>query len=166
MALKKQEFYEGAALYLVAKADSVKSVRYETPFFVLNERVSVLLKYSTRGRSPWGFTFTPEEQRGLAARTVGMTTLVGLICGSDGIAAVTYRSLIDIAPLTEASIHIACYRAHGKHYEVRGPLGSLDRKVAPSSWRKVLDSQVEEGLRRSCSNSSGRTELILCEAYR
>src|SRR4051794_15428516 len=139
MALKKQEFYEGAALHLIAKAGKVKSIRYEHPFFVLNETVSVLLKYSTRGRSPWGFTFTSDEQRGLAARAAGMTTLVGLICGSDGIAAVTYRSLIDVAPLTEASVHIACYRAHGEHYEVRGPVGSLDRKVAPSSWPRILD---------------------------
>jgi hypothetical protein len=140
MALKKLEFYEGAALHLIAKAGNVKRIQYEDPFFVFNKRVSVLLKYSTRGRSPWGFTFTPDEQQGLAARAVGMTTLVGLICGSDGIAAVTYRSFIDVAPLTEASIHIACYRAHGEHYEVRGPVGSLDRKVAPSSWQKILDT--------------------------
>jgi hypothetical protein len=139
MALRKQEFYEGAALYLVAKAGGVKRVQYEHPFFVLNERVSVLLKYSTRGRSPWGFTFTTDEQHGLAARSTEMKTLVGLICGSDGIAAVAYRSFVGVAPVTKISIHIACYRAHGKHYEVRGPLGSLDRKVAPSSWQKVLD---------------------------
>jgi hypothetical protein len=139
MALKKQEFYEGAALYLIAKSGNVKSIRYEQPFFLLNGRMAVLLKYSTRGRSPWGFTFTPDEQRGLAARSVKMTTLVGLICGSDGIAAVAYKSFIDVTALTEASVHIACYRAHGEHYEVRGPIGSLDRKVAPSSWRRILD---------------------------
>lgn len=139
MALKKQEFYEGAALHLIAKSGNVESVRYEHPFFVFNKRVAVLLKYSTRGRSPWGFTFTPDEQRGLASRAVAMKTMVGLICGSDGIAAVTFRSFIDVAPLTEASIHIACYRAHGEHYEVRGPVGSLDRKVAPSNWPRILD---------------------------
>jgi hypothetical protein len=68
-----------------------------------------------------------------------MATLVGLICGSDGIATVDFRSLIEVAPLTEASIRIACYRAHGEHYEVRGPVGSLDYKVAPSSWSRILD---------------------------
>jgi hypothetical protein len=143
MALKKQEFYEGAALHLIAKSGNVKSVRYEPPFFVFNEKVSVLLKYSTRGRSPWGFTFTPDEQRGLGARSLGMTTLVGLICGSDGIAAVSYRSFIDVAPITQASVHIACYRAHGEHYEVCGPVGALGRKVAPSSWQKILDKGAE-----------------------
>lgn len=139
MALKKQEFYEGAALHLIAKSGNVKSIRYEQPFFVFNERVSVLLKYSTRGRSPWGFTFTPDEQLGLAAKSAGMVTLVGLICGSDGIAAIAYRSLIDVAPITQASVHIACYRAHGEYYEVCGPVGSLDRKIAPSNWQKILD---------------------------
>src|SRR5258708_38543323 len=52
MALKKQEFYEGAALHLIARSGNVKSIRYEQPFFVLNERVSVLLKYSTRELAP------------------------------------------------------------------------------------------------------------------
>jgi hypothetical protein len=139
MALKKQEFYEGAALHLIAKSGNVKSIRYLQPFFVFNEKVSVLLKYSTRGRSPWGFTFTPDEQLRLATKSVGMATWVGLICGSDGIAAVGYRSFIDVAPITQASVHIACYRAHGEHYEVCGPVGPLDRKVAPSSWQKILD---------------------------
>jgi hypothetical protein len=139
MALKKQEFYEGAALHLIAKAGNVKGIQYDHPFFVLNERLSVLLKYSTRGRSPWGFTFAPDELRGLAARATRMATSVGLICGSDGIATVDFRSLVEVAPLTEASIHIACYRAHGEHYEVRGPVGSLDYKVAPSSWSRILD---------------------------
>jgi hypothetical protein len=74
MALKKQEFYEGAALHLIAKSGNVKSIQYENPFFVFNDRLSVLLKYSTRGRSPWGFTFTADEQRGLAARAARMTT--------------------------------------------------------------------------------------------
>jgi len=32
MAIKKQEFYEGAALHLVARATPI-AIRYEAPFF-------------------------------------------------------------------------------------------------------------------------------------
>lgn len=140
MALRKQEFYEGAALHLIAKAGKVESVRYEQPFFLLNGRLAVLLKYSTRGRSPWGFTFSPDEQRQLVSRSGKLSTAIGLVCGSDGVASFSYRDFIEIAPATPASIHIACYRAHGEYYEVCGPVGSLDRKIAPSNWQRILDA--------------------------
>jgi hypothetical protein len=140
MGLKKQEFYEGAALHLIAKAGSLKSVRYEQPFFLFNGTVAVLLKYSTRGRSPWGFTFSPDEQRQLASRSDKIDTAIGLICGADGVASFSYRDFLDVAPITAASVHIACYRAHGQHYEVCGPVGSLDRKIPPSNWQRILNA--------------------------
>ena len=62
MAIKKQEFYEGAALHLLARTGTVTSMRYNAPFFIFNDRVLGLLKYNTKTRSPWGFTFTPDEQ--------------------------------------------------------------------------------------------------------
>jgi hypothetical protein len=68
MAIKKQEFYEGAALHLIARSGHIKSVQYESPFFFLNDRITLLLKYSTKNRSPWGFTFTEEEQRQLLTK--------------------------------------------------------------------------------------------------
>lgn len=62
MAIKKQEFYEGAALHLLVRSGGIMSIRYEAPFFLLNDNVLIYLKYSTKGRSPWGFTFTTDEQ--------------------------------------------------------------------------------------------------------
>jgi hypothetical protein len=68
MAIRKQEFYEGAALHLLARNGSIRSIRYNPPLFLVNDEVFLLLKYSTKGRSPWGFTFTTDEQR-LLVRT-------------------------------------------------------------------------------------------------
>lgn len=140
MAIQKQEFYEGAALHLVARTGGIAGLRYEAPFFLLNESLSVLLKYSTRVRSPWGFTFTPDEQALLKSRASKFKTMVGLVCGRDGVAAIDYESYSDIAALRRTAIHIACRRLHGEHYEVSGPDGILTRKVAPSSWQKILDA--------------------------
>ncbi len=139
MAIKKQEFYEGAALHLLARAGQISSLRYELPFFVFNDRLSVLLKYSTKGRSPWGFTFTEDEQIALQLRASKFKTSIGLICGSDGVATLSYESLLRIAVPRKAAIHIACYRSHGEHYEVMGPNGALDKKVAPSNWQRILE---------------------------
>lgn len=138
MAIKKQEFYEGAALHILAQNGGISNIRYEAPFFLLNDGLMVYLKYSTRGRSPWGFTFTPDEQALLQGKAKS-PIIIGLICGADGVAAFTYKSYRTIAATRKAAVHIACYREHGEHYEVNGPDGRLGEKVAPSNWRKILE---------------------------
>jgi len=76
MAIKKQEFYEGAALHLLARTGGIMSIRYDAPFFLLNDQLLVILKYSTRGRSPWGFTFTRDEQVLLQNRASELKTVM------------------------------------------------------------------------------------------
>lgn len=138
MPIKKQEFYEGAALHQLARAGAVTELRYADPFFLVNGSVFVLLKYSTKGRSPWGFTFASAEQRTLANRASRSSVVIALVCGGDGVAAFSYDSFRTIAPLRDSSLHIASYRPHGKHYQISGPEGILDEKVAPSNWRLLL----------------------------
>jgi hypothetical protein len=139
MAIRKQEFYEGAALHLLARSGRITSIRYEPPLFVVNNRLLVLLKYSTRGRSPWGFTFSADEQTLLCSKASESTVVIALICGSDGVAAVTYEAYSRVAARRRSAIHLACYRNHGAHYEVNGPDGTLERKVAPSHWQRILE---------------------------
>jgi hypothetical protein len=138
MAIKKKEFYEGAALLILASCGEDVCVRYESPFYVLNNNSYIYLKYSTKGRSPWGFTFTHIEQASLRDKSTNSKVVIGLICGMDGIAALHYSEYQRIAAMRTATIHISCYRLHGEHYEVNGPDGTLGNKVAPSNWRNIL----------------------------
>ena len=138
MAIKKQEFYEGAAVHLLVRSQRVTTLRYEAPLFVVNDRFLVYFKYSTRGRSPWGFSFTPDEQLLLERRAAQEKVVIGLICGSDGVAGLTYDQFCAVAPRTTSSVHVSCYRAHGGHYEVNGPAGTLKRKVPPSQWPRIF----------------------------
>lgn len=139
MAIKKQEFYEGAAIHQLVRGGRITSLKYEPPLFTVNNKLLVCLKYSTRGRSPWGFTFTRDEQHLLRTRAKSSGLVIGLICGADGIAAISYEDYRAIAGLKKSAIHIACYRKHGKHYGVFGPDGELDRKIAPSLWQRILE---------------------------
>jgi hypothetical protein len=139
MAIRKQEFYEGAALHLLARTGRITAIRYEPPLFVLNNRLFVLLKYSTRGRSPWGFTFMPDEQVLLQNKAGESKIVIGLVCGADGVAAFTYDAYRGVAAPRASALHIACYRRHGEHYEVNGPDGSLARKVPPANWQRILE---------------------------
>lgn len=139
MAIKKQEFYEGAALHLLVRNGSIKNIRYEPPLFVVNDQVLILLKYSTKSRSPWGFTFTTDEQTLLETKASERKIVIGLVCGGDGVASISYDAYKSVAAPRSSAVHIACYRQHGEHYEVNGPDGTLNWKVAPSNWQKILE---------------------------
>jgi hypothetical protein len=139
MPIRKQEYYEGAALHVLARKGVITSIRYDAPLFWINERLFVLLKYSTKVRSPWGFTFTPEEQRILGRKRAEANIVIGLICGGDGIAAIPFDRYCAVVPAQESSVHVACYRAHNEHYEVSGPKGTLGGKIAPADWNRILD---------------------------
>ena len=140
MAIKKQEFYEGAALHLLTRTGRITSIRYDSPLFLVNNQVLVLLKYSTKGRSPWGFTFTTDEQALLQKKAAEHKVVIGLVCGADGVATLTYDGYRSVAAPRDTAVHIACYRKHGEHYEVNGPDATLDGKVAPSNWQRILES--------------------------
>jgi hypothetical protein len=138
MAIRKHEFYEGAAIHQLARAGGIESLRHDPPFFFVNDRLLIYLKYSTKGRSPWAFTFTPDEQALLEERAGKCAVVIGMVCGADGIAAISYECYNTIAKLKKSAIHISCYRRHGQHYSIGGPDGELQRKVAPSLWQRIL----------------------------
>lgn len=140
MAIQKQAFYEGAALHMITRVRGV-NIRYDAPFFLLDNRLHVFLKYSTKGRSPWGFTFTPSEQVDLASRGEESAIVIGLICGADGVATLAYGDYSQIALQQKTSVHVACYRQHNEHYEISGPNGVLGTKVPPSMWQRILQGE-------------------------
>ena len=138
MAIQKQEFYEGAAIHQLVRAGNVKSIRYTGQLFILNEEIAVLLKHCTRGRSPWGFTFTSEERLVLQKQAEGSSPVIGLICASDGIALCAYDVFLDVAGGGHEPVRLSCFRKHGEYYELKGPNGSAEQKVPPSEWRNLL----------------------------
>lgn len=139
MAIRKQEFYEGAALHQLARTGLITQISYDPPFFTMNRKLIVLLKYSTKVRSPWGFTFMRDEQLLLEKKSAESSAVVGLVCGSDGIACFDYKAFQSIADPSKRAFHVSCYRRLGEYYEVNGPLKSLDFKIAPSNWKRILE---------------------------
>lgn len=141
MPVAKQAFYEGAALYGLIRSGAVQHIIFKPPFFIVNNEVFLFLKYSTKPRSPWPFTFTASEQLVLRTMAADKRVMIGLICGGDGVAAVPWRSYSNIASIRASAIHISCRRQHGEHYEVNGPDGVLMGKIAPSVWSRMLKTE-------------------------
>jgi hypothetical protein len=138
MPIQKQEFYEGAAIYQLIRGSSSVKVRYASPLFVFNDRLQLRLKYCTAKRSPWNFTFTPDEQALLQERSKMMPLVIGLICGSDGIAALPYEDYACIASIQDTALSVSCRRKHRERFEIGGPNGTLPGKIAPADWSNIL----------------------------
>lgn len=139
MGIKKQHFYEGAALYALARSGMVQGLRYESPFMIVNDRLAVLIKYSAGKRSPWSFTFMPDEQKAFVGRGLKQQTVAALVCGSDGVVVLPCEDFATISSGHSSAVRISCYRDFGEHYEINGPRGPLKAKVAPSDWHRILE---------------------------
>ena len=140
MGIQKQEFYEGAALHQLIRGSSGRtSISHVPPFFVFGGSLQIHLKYSTAKRSPWAFTFMPEEQVLLQHRAQEMQLVIGLICGADGVVALPYDDYVRVAQVQSAALRVSCRRSHRRHFEISGPDGVLPGKVAPSDWVRLLD---------------------------
>jgi hypothetical protein len=140
MAIGKNEFYEGAALHKLVRSGAIETIRCDSPYFVVNERVWIYLKYSTRGRSPWSFTFTAQEQQLIGEQGKCRRLILGLVCGADGVAALEYTRYVAIASLRETSIGLSCSRKYNEHYAISGPDGEMTGKIAPVLWQQVLNN--------------------------
>ncbi|WP_143751299.1 hypothetical protein [Collimonas sp. PA-H2] len=137
MAIQKQEFYEGAALHQLIRKGSGARIIFLAPFFIIDDRVQIYLKYSTGIRSPWGFTFNPDEQDFLYKSAIEKQTVIGLICGADGIAALPLEKYKKIAIQRNTAVWVSCQRRHRESYEVSGPDDSVPGKIPPSDWQRL-----------------------------
>lgn len=141
MPIQKQEFYEGAAIHQLIRGSPGVRVSYVPPLFVFDKRLQVHLKYSTAKRSPWSFTFMPDEQALLRKRSEMLPLVIGLICGSDGIAALPYEGYVYIASKQDAALRVSCRRNHREHFEITGPDGTLPSKIAPADWSNLMGKE-------------------------
>lgn len=138
MAIQRLEFYEGAALHRLIRSLGEVRLRVDRGGFILDERLCIYFKYRTRTRSPWTFTFSANERKLITSHAMTMRVVVGLVCGSDGVAALEYHDFAAVAGDGDSQIAISCSRGYDEHYAVGGPATELSRKIAPSAWGRLL----------------------------
>jgi len=134
--IDRQEFYHGAALLKLIADPRCKSVHPSKSGYVVNEKVFVLVKYSTRHNSPWRFTVTEDEFSLLAAPAVVKTSHIVLVCGGDGFCALHWSKAS--ALLGNSPGWLSARRPFNGSYTVAGPYGTLNRKVQLKQWPAIL----------------------------
>lgn len=141
------EFYQGVVLRsIIVDAQGPLTVR---PFvregrigaFVLNSRVGVLMKHSTKRMSPWRFTFTLEQVADLLdLEAKYFDSFVVFICGDDGLVTLDVGALHEVVTFDNAeTAWVAIERKPRSQYSVRGNRTELVRKV-PHGVAAIIDT--------------------------
>lgn len=154
--IRDQELLHGAAVIRLLDAGVPVSIRHAPDIHAsayLAEagdwRVALLLKLSTRKRSPWQFTFTDGEGAALAnmaERFAGHRRLLVLVCHTDGVCCLPHARLGDIMddPETPAGQSVSVARGDGRSYRVSGPgRRKMPGTIPMSDWpRRVFSEET------------------------
>jgi len=135
--IEKLEFYHGAALVRVIEDPRCETISKHLCGYRVNNGRILAIKYSTKSRSPWGFTFSGEDILRLdAASAESEECVIALVCGGDGICSFSWATGASL--LGGSSGRIAAKRGFAGCYAVSGPAGELKGKVAMNRWPAIV----------------------------
>ena len=141
--IAKLEFYHGAALVRMIEDARCETIAKHACGYRVNNNRILGIKYSTKAQSPWGFTFGDDDiLRFNAAKAESCECLIALVCGGDGICALSWE--VAAALLANAPGRIAAKRGFAGCYTVTGPTGELQGKVAMNRWPAIVFDGEEE----------------------
>jgi hypothetical protein len=135
--LEKQEFYWGAAIVHLLEDPRCTSLKKDEGGYVVNATRLIALKYSTKSRTPWRFGFGADEiKRLVEASSRYQALVIGLVCGGDGVCAITWKQAAML--VGEEPGWISVRRKFHERYAVAGPAAELAGKVPLRDWPALL----------------------------
>lgn len=131
--IDKREFYHGAALVRLLEHPSCESVKRWRNVYVVNGETVVMIKYTTKHRSPWRFTFSQDDVRFIGSMLSSRRRLiVAFVNGGDGITALTTEEVHTV--LGDDPGWISMARKFHEQYAAAGSHGTLAQKCSVSRW--------------------------------
>lgn len=136
--LDQTDYYHGAAVIRLLEDQRCNAVRKRNNLgYVVNGENFIFLKYTTKVRTPWGFTFDQEDiERGFRMLKEYKRVVLGLICGGDGICALDWTEVEKL--LDRKPGRISAGRKHNQSYAVWGTAGELKGKISLRRWPQLL----------------------------
>jgi hypothetical protein len=136
--LDEYEFYQGVVLRQLAVENSY-SMSFR-PFvrggrinaFVVNGRIGVYVKHSSKRMSPWRFSFNIDQAADLLDLEQKFPdSFAVFVCGDDGLVTLSFADLHTIVSFQESeNAWVSASRPPRTQYELAGNRGELKYKVA------------------------------------
>ena len=135
--IDKREFYHGVILNRLLEDGRCQRVQKHEFGYVVNDTVFIFLKYSTKSRSPWRFSFSSDEIKRLNLLAGKFQKIiVTMVCGGDGICAISWREASSF--LNDKAGWISARRKFNEQYGVAGQAGKLRGKVPLNEWPLII----------------------------
>lgn len=135
--IDKVDFYHGAVILKALEDDRFNSVKKNEIGYIINDTNLVLIKYTTKSKSPWQFTFSKHDLENIENSFTGTTNIcVVLICGSDGFCTLKHVEVFSL--LNNKPGVISSKRKFNQQYKVTGPGGHLVNRVSFNRWPSIL----------------------------
>jgi hypothetical protein len=135
--IDKQDFYHGVAIVRLLESEHCQRVRRHDVGYTVNDETLIFLKYSTKLRSPWRFSFSRDDSERLNSLAGSFRKIViALVCGGDGICAIAWREAAEL--LGDDAGWISARRNFNEQYGVAGPRGKLKNKVSLRQWPSIV----------------------------
>jgi len=140
--LDKAEYYHGAAVVSLLENDNAFSIRKKGFLgYVVNDKIFVFLKYTTKAKTPWRFTFDQEDiDRCLKMSAEHQGVVFGLVCGGDGICGLKWNEVRSL--LGDKPGWISAKRKHNESYAVAGSENELERKITVGRWSTFISDMI------------------------
>lgn len=109
--------------------------------YVINSSAGLYIKYSSRKRSPWRFTFLKSHINKISRmhRAFGEVFIV-LVCYLDGVATIKFSDLKPILNSRTKHRQVSIHRKRNTMYRVTSPKGELSEKISKTSCPdKIID---------------------------
>lgn len=117
--------------------------------YVINEKIGIYIKYSSKRMTPWRFTFKKEHQEEIELMKDKLKEVfLVLVCNDDGVVCLSYPELKQILDDQHDAIEwISATRHKREMYSVKGSDGKLGFKVGPNDFpEKLFDINASKGV--------------------
>ncbi len=145
--IREYEFFHGAVLVSLLHSYSTKITSgtylgFSNSAYVVNDRVGLYIKYSSKRMSPWRFSFAKEHQDEIQKLRDELSDVyVVFVCNDDGFASLSFSELRQILDAVHKDVEwVSISRNPREMYSVKGSDGALAFKVGVSDlWKKLAE---------------------------
>ena len=146
--IKEFEFFHGVvfARILHYAGESVSIKPYPTQdnsSYVINDRVGIYIKYSSKRLTPWRFSFLKRHQDEITEmKNKFEEVFLLLVCNNDGVVVLSFKELsIILNDVHEEIEWVSVVRNKREMYTVRGSDGELKFKIGRNEFpHKILEA--------------------------
>lgn len=141
--INKGDFYHGATILKAVEDPRNICINFNKIGYIINSTNLAIIKYSTKSKSPWKFTFTNNDLANIVdSYSSTLHIYIILVCASDGFCALKYQETLKL--LNEEPGVISVRRKFNEQYSVFGHGRQLENKISLNRWPKILFEPTEE----------------------